>query len=291
MPIAHLPAGEITYTDTGGSGPTFVLLHGVNMSGTLWHAVVDALRSDVELDARCICPTLPLGSHTTPLSRPELATHRGVAALVGDLLEALDLHEAILVLNDWGGAQFLLADGPNDRLAGAALVACEAFDNFPPGRPGKAIATSARVPALLWASMQLQRFGWFRRAPGGWGWMSKRPVPRNVMDAWFAPAQRSARIRRDLRTFALSTPGRRELAALPARLASFDEPVLVVWATEDRLMPREHGPRLAATFPHARLVEIEDSRTLVPIDQPQRLATELITFATVDLTPTDRSKQ
>lgn len=275
MPTLRLTAGEIDYRDTGGDGPVLVLLHGVNMDGTLWTGVVDRLAPDV----RCILPTLPLGSHRRPMARPDLVTHRGVAAMVGELLAALDLHDVTLVLNDWGGAQFLLADGPNDRIAAAALVACEAFDNFPPGRPGRAIATTARVPALLWAAMQLQRFGWFRRAPGGWGWMSKRPVPGEVMDGWFGPAQRDAGIRRDLRTFALSTPPRAELDALADRLSRFDRPVLVVWATEDRLMPAEHGPRLAALFPQGRLVEVDDSYTLVPVDRPELLATELSRLA------------
>jgi pimeloyl-ACP methyl ester carboxylesterase len=55
-------------------------------------------------------------------------------------------------------------------------------------------------------------------------------------------------------------------------------PVLVVWATEDRLMPRGHGRRLAGLFTDAKLVEIEDSCTLIPEDQPERLARELREF-------------
>jgi pimeloyl-ACP methyl ester carboxylesterase len=56
--------------------------------------------------------------------------------------------------------------------------------------------------------------------------------------------------------------------------------VLVVWAGQDRLMPAEHGPRLAALHPNARLVQVEDAATLVPEDQPERLARELIDFVT-----------
>lgn len=126
--------------------------------------------------------------------------------------------------------------------------------------------------------MQLQRFRWFRRAPGAWGWMSKRPVPKEVMDGWFRPAQTQALVRRDLRTFALSTPSRAELETLMVGLRSFGGPALVVWAPEDRLIPREHGARLAGIFPRGRLVEIEGSYTLVPEDQPQRLAGELARF-------------
>lgn len=274
METLQLTAGVIEYGDTGGDGPVLVLLHGVNMDGTVWGPVQERLPPNY----RCITPTLPLGSHRRAMERPDLITHRGVAAMVGELLEALDLHDVTLVLNDWGGAQFLLADGPNDRIAAAVLVACEAFDNFPPGRPGKMIATSARVPAFLWLAMQMQRFRWFRRAPGGWGWMIKRPVPKEVMDGWFSPAQHEAGVRRDLRNFALSTPSRAELAALTDQLPAFDRPVLVVWATEDRLMPRSHGPRLAALFPNAELIEVDDSYTVMPLDRPALLATELKRF-------------
>jgi len=45
-----------------------------------------------------------------------------------------------------------------------------------------------------------------------------------------------------------------------------------VWAKEDRVMPREHGRRLAELFPQGRLVEISGSYTLIPEDQPGRLA-------------------
>jgi pimeloyl-ACP methyl ester carboxylesterase len=44
------------------------------------------------------------------------------------------------------------------------------------------------------------------------------------------------------------------------------------------MMPREHGARLAALYPNAELVEITDSSTLIPEDQPERLAEALREF-------------
>jgi pimeloyl-ACP methyl ester carboxylesterase len=55
-------------------------------------------------------------------------------------------------------------------------------------------------------------------------------------------------------------------------LRCFDRPALVAWARKEELMPHEHGPRLAELLPQGRLVEIEDSRTLIPEDQPAVLA-------------------
>ena len=55
-------------------------------------------------------------------------------------------------------------------------------------------------------------------------------------------------------------------------LPSFDRPALVVWASADRVMPPEHGRRLAELLPQGELVEIDDSYTLIPLDQPAMLA-------------------
>lgn len=61
-------------------------------------------------------------------------------------------------------------------------------------------------------------------------------------------------------------------------MRSYHGPVLVVWAIEDRLMPRDHGRRLAGLFADAKLVEIEDSYTLIHEDQPELLVRELREF-------------
>jgi len=61
-------------------------------------------------------------------------------------------------------------------------------------------------------------------------------------------------------------------------LATFDRPALVVWAGRDRVMPSADGRRLAAVLPQGRFVEVADSATLVPLDQPVALAAALRGF-------------
>jgi pimeloyl-ACP methyl ester carboxylesterase len=117
-----------------------------------------------------------------------------------------------------------------------------------------------------------------RRLPMTWGWMSKRPVPHEVMDAWFEPLWTSAGIRRDLRKYVLGVPPKDELLAWAEKLREFDRPALVVWAAEDKVMPLAHGRRLAELLPKSELVEIADSYTLIPEDQPDRLAAHLRSF-------------
>jgi pimeloyl-ACP methyl ester carboxylesterase len=62
------------------------------------------------------------------------------------------------------------------------------------------------------------------------------------------------------------------------KLKGSDLPVLLTWAPNDRFFPIKYGRRLAQETPNARLVEIPDSKTFVPLDQPQRLADEIAAF-------------
>jgi pimeloyl-ACP methyl ester carboxylesterase len=279
VPEVELPAGIIEYEDTSGDGPIVVLLHGVGMDGSLWRHVVAVLRED----HRCVVPTLPLGAHRHPMRPDADLSIRAMVRLVAEFLEKLDLRGVTLAGNDWGGAQLLVSEGVDERIGRLVLASCEAFDNYPPGIPGRALAQAASLPGGLYLAFQPLRLRPLKRLPLTWGWMSKRPVPDEVMDGWFRPLQSRPEIRRALRKYALSIPSKRVLLEWHERLRSFDRPALVVWATEDRVMPHEHGRRLAELFPHGQLVEVPDSYTLIPEDRPGELARAIRKF--VEKTP------
>jgi pimeloyl-ACP methyl ester carboxylesterase len=272
MPAVELSPGTIEYEDTGGDGPVIVLLHGLIMDGSLWRHVVEELGEEY----RCLSPTLPLGGHRKPMHADADLSMSGIAAIVGEFMQALDLREVTLAMNDWGGAQLLIGGAHDARIARLALCACEAFDNVPPKGAARMLPYIARVPGGLAAALLPFRFDRLRRLPMTYGPLSKRPVPRAVMDRWFGPIAEQREIRRDLRKYVVGAPqARRELLAASEALRSFDRPALVAWASEDRLMPREHGRRLAELLPRAELVEIDDSYTLIPEDQPATLAAHL----------------
>ncbi|MGW7617770.1 alpha/beta fold hydrolase [Streptomyces antimycoticus] len=264
----ELSAGTVEYEDTGGEGPVAVLLHGVAMNGSLWRGVVAALGPDI----RCVVPTLPLGGHRRAMRPDADLSVLGVARLVAEFLERLDLTDVTLAMNDWGGAQALIADGRAQRIGRLVITSCEAFENFPPGLPGRNLVMAAKLPGGLNVAFKLLKMEPLRRLPITWGWMTKRPVDRKVMDAWFQPLWTSPEIRRDLRKYVLGVPPVDELLRWADALRTFDRPALVAWASEDRVMPPEHGLRLAGLLPHGSLVEIPDSYTLIPEDQPEPLA-------------------
>jgi pimeloyl-ACP methyl ester carboxylesterase len=164
-----------------------------------------------------------------------------------------------------------------ERLAGLVLISCEAFDNYPPGLPGKMIKLAASLPGGISLLVRALAPKATRRLPVGIGALTKRPVPDEIVDRWLRPLLTDKAIRNDLRRYTLGMR-KTELLEAAEGLRSFDRPALVVWATEDRMMPREHGRRPAELLPQGRLVEIEDSRTLIAEDQPEQLASALREF-------------
>jgi pimeloyl-ACP methyl ester carboxylesterase len=273
MPDVELSAGTIEYEDTGGSGPVVVPVHGVVMNGSLWRNVVRELGGDY----RCVVPNLPLGGHRRPMRPGADLSMRGIAGLLAEFIDRLDLRDITLVMSDWGGPQLLVSEGDDERIARLVITSCEAFENVPPGLPGRILGWSAKVPGGLNALAQPLRFRPLRRLPVVLGWMSKRPIPDDVVDGWFRPLLTQRAIRRDLLEYIRAVDGT-ELVAAAEALRDFDRPALVVWATEDRVMPPEHGRRLAQLLPQGRLVEIPDSYTLIPEDQPGPLAAAIRAF-------------
>jgi pimeloyl-ACP methyl ester carboxylesterase len=279
MTELELSAGTIDYEDTG-SGPVVVLLHGVVMNGTLWRSVV----SDLRADHRCVVPNLPLGAHRLPMREDADLSLRGQAHLVAELLQRLDLNDVTLVCNDWGGGLLLTSEGGDQRIGRLVLAACETFDNYPPGLPGRNLDLLGRAPGGLALAAQALRVRALRRLPFTLGWMSKRPVPDEIVDGWLRPVRDPA-IRRDLSKYVRGVKSaKRELLAATERLSEFDRPVLVAWGPEDRVMPIEDGRRLAEILPRGQLVEIPDTYTLIPEDQPTLLAAEIRDFVARDIT-------
>jgi pimeloyl-ACP methyl ester carboxylesterase len=282
MPEIELTAGIIEYEDTGGNGPILVLQHGLLMNGSLWRQVV----SDLRTDYRCVVPTLPVGSHRRPMRADADLSLQGLARLQAEFLEALDLRDVTLVGNDLG-AFLVMAGSYPERIARLVITSCEAFDNIPSGLPGHTIALAAKVPGGLNLAVQPLRLRALRRLPVAFGPMTKRPIPGELTDPWVRPVLSQPEIRRDLLKY-LRHASKDDLLAATERLRTFERPALILWAKEDRLMPPEHGRRLAALLPHARLVEVDDSLTLLPLDQPETLAHAIRQFI---LDTSDKSKE
>jgi len=275
MPQIELSAGTIAYSDTGGGGPVIVLLHGLLMDASLW----DEVTADLSPGHRCVVPTLPLGAHTQAIKPGADLSLPGIAKLVAEFLDRLGLDDVTLVGNDTGGAvvQLLAADGA-PRMGRVVLASCDAFGNFPPGLTGRTLALAGKLPPPLFSlAMQQMRLRPLRRLPIAFGWLTKRGDAATAR--WIRPVLTQPEIRRDTARMLRSVfADKRLLLRTAEALPAFDRPALVVWAADDRVMPPEHGRRLATLLPNARLFEISDSYTLIPLDQPAQLAEAIRKF-------------
>jgi pimeloyl-ACP methyl ester carboxylesterase len=274
MAEVELSAGTVEYGDTGGVGPALVMLPGLGMDGRLWHGPIEQLRDEY----RCLTPVLPFGAHRQPMRPDADLSLVGVGRIVSEFLAALDLRDAVLCFNDWGGAQTMIADGGMDRVGRLVLVSCETEGNYPPGLAGNAAWLSAKLPGGLSIMRRTLATPWLRRLPMVYGQMSKRGIPEELMQSWLEPLTRPE-IRRDLAKYAGDAMrGKKAIRVATPALASFDRPVLVVWDLEGKMMPNAEGRKLADSFPDARFVELPDCFTLVPLDQPLALTREIREF-------------
>lgn len=272
MEEVRLPQGTIRYRDSG-TGEPLVFLHGLLVNGRLWDGVVERLQPDF----RCIVPDLPLGSHEVAMDPEADLSPPGIAKLVADLLEALELEGVTLVGNDSGGAisQIVVTKHP-ERISRLVLTNCDAFDNFPP-KLFSYFKPAARIPGALTMMAQTMRFKPLRRTPLAFGELTKSRIDDELLEAWLRPGLDHPEIRPDTRKFIQGISPDQTMEAA-RELEGFDRPTLFAWAPEDRWFKIEHAERLAASMPNARIERIPDSKTFVSIDQPERLAEVIRSF-------------
>jgi pimeloyl-ACP methyl ester carboxylesterase len=266
-----LPAGRIRYREAGEGKPV-VFVHGYLVDGRLWDGVVDRLSDR----CRCLAPDWPIGAQQIAMKPDADLSPYGVAAIIANFLEALDLEDVTIVGNDSGGAmsQVLVTRHP-ERIGRLVLTNCDTHENFPPGifktmppiakLPGgmDVLAAPFRIPALARAAFKP---------------FTKKPIPPELIASWMQPALHDPGVKRDTKKVTVGMNKRYTLEAAE-KLRSSELPILLTWAPGDRLFPLKYAQRLAAEVPNARIVEIPDAATFVPLDQPQRLADEIASFA------------
>jgi pimeloyl-ACP methyl ester carboxylesterase len=268
-----LNAGTIHYEKSGpADGRPVVFVHGFAMGSSLWRPLTERLAAH---GLQCVAPTWPLGAQTEPMREGAELTMEGIAAMVGELLEALDLNDVVLVGNDTGGAiTQIVATSHGERLGALVLTSCDAFEHFPPPILKPFIA-AAKIPAAFAAAAQPLRTKLGRKR--AYGALAHTDIDHLVQE-WLRPALTDKRIREDLRRFTASLKQESTVRAAE-RLPQFTKPALVAWSADDAFFPLEDGKRLAAALPNSRLEVIEGARTFSMVDRPEALADLVREFA------------
>ena len=183
-----LSTGTLDYVDTGGDGPTVVLLHGLLMDSSLWDGPLADLPPTTAASRRR-CRSARTGAPCPATSRcPRSPAGRGVPGPAGPARR----HAGRQRHRRRAGPAVLA--GKPERVGRVVLVSCEAFDNVPPGLTGKVLVLSGKLsPRLFGAFMQQLRLRAARRLPIAFGWLTKRGDAATAR--WIRPvltARRSA---------------------------------------------------------------------------------------------------
>lgn len=277
---------ELTADDGGtihvverGRGPVLLLLHGVMLNSELWvHQLSDlaARHRVVAVDLRGHGRSVPgdagfraPGERGDPgelrEAAPMAAAGRGapgivrLAADVRTVVEALDLHDALLVGHSMGGMVALqLLVGMSDeerhhRFRGVVLVSTTAgpFVTL----PGWSRLASVTAPMSSRALLVAERAGASSLPAEDLRWWLTRigfgPEPAAAQVRFVEQMHRHA----SLSTFS-SLLASLAVFDLSSRLEELDLPGLVVVGSRDRLTAARHARRMAAALPRAELVEL-----------------------------------
>jgi haloalkane dehalogenase len=233
--LAHVDEGE---------GPAVVFIHGEPTWSFLWRRVIPPVR---DAGYRCIAPDLPgFGRSDKPVDI-DWYTYDAHTASVTALVAELDIHDATVVVHDWGGPIGLrVAVEHPDRIARLVVLDTGLFTGHQP-------MTDAWMTfrAFVERTEDLPVGLLVRRAclndPGD-----------EVIAAYDAPFP-SVASKAGARAFPLmlpltpDAPGAQEGQGVLDALRSDARPKLFLWADSDPVLPLETGRRFAAALGGAEI--------------------------------------
>ena len=275
----EVSGGTLDYFERG-EGPPLVFSHGWLANANLWRQVVEALRADF----RCFALDLPLGSHRTPMGADADLSPAGIAGLIADVVEDLDLRDATLVGNDSGGAYSQIAldhhgERIGERVSRLVLTSCETpYDEWPPA-PFDGLPAAARNPDALGQLLAALEDPEVRANPVAYGLLLKHPIAAEASDSYALPASRDEGVLRDVAKTMVSASTEPVRTAGEHLIADSDLPVLLIWSSEDEVFPLAHAERYAAALRQGTVVRIDDSFSFTPEDQPAAVASAIRSFA------------
>jgi haloalkane dehalogenase len=224
-----------------GTGAPVVFLHGEPTWSFLWRNVIPSVR---DAGFRCIAPDLPgFGRSDKPIDIDWYSYDRHVAAIAA-LIEQLDLHDATMVVHDWGGPIGLrLAVEHPERFERIVILDTGLFT-------GRQRMTDAWVAFRDFVERTEDLpVGYLVRGA------CKSDPGDAVIDAYEAPFP-SVASKAGARAFPLMLPrspedpgaeaGQRVLDALKTD----ERPILMLWADSDPVLPLSTGERFAAAIGH-----------------------------------------
>lgn len=260
---------KLSYLDTApgdADRPVALLLHGFPDEAHMWDGVIPKLH---EAGYRCIAPD------TVGCGESDMAARRGdyrIAEVCADfvaLFDHLRVDRAMVIGHDWGAAlAWYLAIHHPERITQLVAVSV--------GHPTAFAHAGLKQKLRSWYMVYFTMAGLVERTLLGSGWLSARrlmashPGVDEVLERMRQPGRLTAALRlyrANLMTLLLTT-------FPPAQC-----PVLGIWSDGDAYLTErqmlESEPRVKGTFSYRRFT----GGHWIPLDQPERLASEILEFA------------
>ncbi len=259
--------GRVHYIDEG-SGPPILFCHGNPTWSFLYRNVIAGLRDRF----RCIAPDyLGFGLSDRPTGYGYTVEQH--AAVVGELVDFLELDEYLSMGQDWGGPVSMAVDtARSDRVRGVVLG-----------------------NTWFWPADDL-RMKVFSKVMGS-GLMQRAVLNRNFFVERLIPMATTRRLTplemTHYRAVQPSPEARRGVAELPKQILAARpllerlagdvpatlgaKPALFVWGMKDfAFSPARTLPRMRATFPDHVLVELPEANHFMQEDAPDQIAAAII---------------
>jgi len=263
---AILTGQEYSYVDSG-DGPAVLFIHGLAGSHRNWSHLFDKLR----VDHRVVAPDLfGHGASAKPMGDYSLGAH---AATLRDLLDHLGIDRVTLVGHSFGGGiamQFCYLFP--ERVERLVLVSSGGL-----GRDVSALLRSATLPGAEWV-LPLVASGWVRgRAEsvghllGKVGWRASA----DMTEAWrgfTSLADADSRRAFLATTRSVIDPGGQTVNAKDNLLTAITIPTLIVWGTQDRMIPAWHATTALKGIAGSRIEMFEGAGHFPHLEDPERFA-------------------
>lgn len=269
--VADTASGPVGYVDVGTGRPA-LFVHGIGTGGLLWRHVIGALMRE----RRCIAVDLPLHGRTPVRPRQDLSL-TGLAKVVEDFCDALDLTGIDLVANDTGGAvaQIVAVHKPQ-RLATFTLTNCDTQGNTPPGafKPVVLLAR-ARLLAPLTGPRLLRDLTATRKRMFGKGFEDVDRLPLDVVRAYLEPLIGTKDRTKQYQRW-IASINDRDLAAIGPALRQLTVPTRMVWGTDDAAFDVRYAYWLRDTISGATdVVTVDGGRIFFPDERAAELVSHL----------------
>lgn len=279
-----LHGSDLSYLDSGDE-PALLFIHGLLGSRRSWRHLVDML----DPDYRVLAPDLfGHGASAKPMGDYSLGAH---AAALRDLLDHVDVERVTLVGHSLGGGialQFCYLFP--ERVDRVVLVSSGGL-----GREVSPLLRSATLPGAEWvlpliaSDLVCESVDAVGRVLRRVGW---RPS-RMLAEGWHGfGSLREADTRRAFLSTARGVidPGGQTVIACDHLPLVGDAPTLIVWGSNDRIIPSRHGHAAHRAIPGSRLEIFEQAGHFPHLDQPARFAEVLSAFIATTSRPHSRSR-